>query len=262
MCKNVLILVLVALLLGGGLMARGSPDYGVGDYVISQTNFDTTDVIATTLNFGRLDSMGRIMFVDTFEHGNANWSEYTVGSGSDPVVLVEPAKGFVSGAAVDLAVSALGDESGIRRGFILPSTKKIGVETAFQTEGVNAYFHLQIDHQYVNGESRRADLRWGPDQQVLEIYSGGAWHVVPTPYDLAMSAGFWLQVKLVLNWEAVTYDRLMVGAYRADISNYSLFAYGGGQTPFDRIDISAKQDTGANKDHIQVGAIILTMDEP
>lgn len=243
-------------------MARGGPDYGVGDYVVSQTNTDTTDVIATNLNFGRLDSMGRIMFVDDFSHGYSNWVRYKVATGVLPVIDSNSPNGFVSGVGVSFDVTAQNDESGLYRGFILPSTKKMGVEIAIKPSGSQASLYLRVDHQTVAGTKFRGEVRWNSSTGQLEIYSGGAWVTVPMVYELAVDGVAWLQMKIALDWERLTYGRLVVGASTVDLSAYNLFTYSGGQIAFDRLTIFAKNDGSAFHDNVYLGCVIITMDEP
>lgn len=243
-------------------MPRGGPDWGNPDYVLAGVQVDVADVADRLLGFARIDSRGRVAFLDTFGSGRTSWGETTSGAGVSPdVVSVAQFSGpdglvlrLDSGATIDGTSAAV-------HGMWFGSQSRIGVEAMFAFAFEMPSMRIEIDYKRVGGVYYRARVTYN--------ISTGSWVLGTPDGDVVLvthappGAGNWWNtpVKIVGDFEEGRYVRFLLGDVQYDISDHRLYDLVGlseGQANINIIAVSS----GPNNDVGYCDYVIVTKDEP
>jgi len=243
-------------------VARGTPDWGVPDYQLSGVQVDVADTADRLLGFSRLDSRGRVLYLDTFREGVGGWGLLKTGAAAFPVVTVTAQFTGADGATLYFAAGdVLADVSQARRKSWLGYSKRLGLEVSWSFLATMADPAMDIVYRRVGGSVLSVSLRFLSASGVWQIQNNDGWHNV---FSMAAPTGgewFTVPVKIVGDWEAGTYLRLMVGEIETDLSSYSLLLGAGVAEGFSYAAIYANSG-GAGLGDLYCDYAILTKDEP
>lgn len=240
-------------------MPRGLPDYYNPDTLVAQRLVNINDLVTGLVGVNSIDGLGTLQWYDTFGAGITAWRATGAGDGAAPVSSTTRA--FIPPASAKLLAGTLGGggQSQMEHEFMLEDVAKVGLETAlwYQSNAPEYRFRFRYDNP---GDPREMVLAITPTSGEVEIFTPTG---VPTIYSIpaAPAVGLWLNVKMVGDFDLLTYERLIIGQDRLDLTSYEL------DQPLPRIDGHATiQFNGVIVDAVSrtgyVGYVLLTMDEP
>lgn len=247
-------------------MARGKPDGGFQQYLTGANISDLGWMTYMLWGFAPLDSLGRPVFLDTFNNGIGAWTaKHDGATAADPVLTTRHT--FVAPSAVkfDAGLSGpvgAGTDSILTKLFQLRSPTRAGLEVAWDWEPGGCPFEQVMDYQFDATHFYEASIRYDPNlgQWLLQTNSGYLAIVNDAPPAGTISPAY-VQVKLVADFSTGKYVRAIIGQQALDLSNGVMPIFTFTQTQGNlTIDLDAWGD-GTREFH-QAGYVLLTKDEP
>lgn len=242
-------------------MPRGQADYGIYTQTVVPAGIaDPGEAAARLGSINVYDRRGWTVWMDDFEATTLRWDASQIAGGVTPVL--DSFQSMSGSQVVHFECGAsTADKSIIERLFGLIRLGKIGVEFWIQiTKQGTEYFELTID--IIDGTNwSEALLRYTPVAGTIEIYTGGAWLEVMT--GIYMYYGYWyfLPIKLVVDMDSDTYQRLLVGEREIDLSTYPLSDLG--LNPIRRVGVTFQlTGDGVAITRAKIDNFILTQAEP
>ncbi len=207
-------------------MARGGPDWSAPDYQLSGAQVDVADVADRLLGFARVDTRGRVVYLDTFADGLGGYFLNGIGGGSLPSAIVEQGRGFAGPISAYMVPGNTPDGRSLMvRNFHLGSAKRIGVEFAFSLNCAVADFYVTLAYTRKNDTAYSVVFRVNYASAAIEIQVGAVYTPIAT-LDLSGVGGSFIIVKVVGDFETHKYVRLMLGDVQYDIDAYGLSTSG------------------------------------
>lgn len=242
-------------------MARGQPDYGMyASKDVSASISDMGEVAARLGSIVTYDKRGDVVDFDNFEGPVLSWQTCTFVAG-DYVKL--DSTSVKSGCqAVKLHCEDADIAFGrLEKGIALLSSRRLGIEISFSNLTTAPYFDFRMFRETgtlqqrawlrINFEDRQIAL-YDKDGNWLDVLATGHFRIVPHTYHT---------VKLVADFTAETYSRLLFNERELDISSHALFSQASVAAPYVELFIqtSARDSLGGD---IWIDDFILTQAEP
>jgi len=243
-------------------VARGGPDWSNPDYQLSGIQVDIADVADRLLGFARLDTRGRIVYLDRFENGLTGWQTLTAGAGVAPVVKSQEQYAwsgathvyFDAGAAVD-------GESQIVRSTWLGQTKRIGMEVGLYIDNTVASIRLVQFYRRVGQAGAYIQMRYERSSAQWILSTSGGDYVVVAQAAPAAGRGYFVPVKMAADFLNVTGLRFLLGETQYNLDDQALGSVAGIDEGEAYSYITVRSAGGGNQ-YGRVGYVIFTKDEP
>jgi hypothetical protein len=242
-------------------MARGGPDYGNPGYHIAIPKLDIGELETLLLGQATIDGKGRIFSFNTFQRGFGFAAGYQFTGGDVPAL--ESSSKAVNGvvAKYNPGGTSSADISGSYVDVYYPGLITVGVELYFDITTTSGDLQCRV-HYAPDIKNYHVGLTYNPSDRWLYLQNGydytGAKIIRMADSILTERA---VRLKIVADFEAGYYRRLVVGRDEVDISGYALaeqISYGVGMC---RLDIRAVGATGRSGP-VYLRGWILTEDEP
>lgn len=243
-------------------MPNGTPDYGYQPVSTTANNYDVNAIIASIRNISPLDGRGRMVFIDTFDHGLINWVISNSGGASSPVPdwsrlglycppfsakFAPVVNGGISTAQIGSYQSVTGNVGFEFGGGFDFTSGKIRVVTYIGTSGDVGYgFEVQIT----------------PDDKKVYIKSGGDLLHVATVDNFIFGGGLSYRIKVIGSTTDHNYLRLVIGSHVVDLSAYPMM---NGASILEGYFFVQVEGIGYNVTKVNpmyLDYVILTSDEP
>lgn len=235
-------------------MARGTPDYGVGDFAVAIASVDTDALKPFLKGFQPLDARGRVIFMSTFDNGNAEFlggSNASVVNGQDRV--------YVGDAVAKFSMVA-GQNKYHSRTMSVSSDSKYGLELAVFPEGPNIFPSILFQSGNSSGTGKDFSVRANLSTKQWQVYTPGpAWVNVGLPVQASFGDA-WFRFKLVIDRQSEAYVRMITDGEQVDLSAYSPVDNAINEGRY--LSSIASFDCIAVPDDIWLGYYMLTADEP
>lgn len=242
-------------------MPRGQPDFGA--LQVKTTGATLADMADLAVRLGSIveyDRRGDIVCIDDFEAPVIRWLDNA--GGGQTVTLSSTS--FKSGSQAlklhNIAAAGLG--VGIARSFKKQGTPRLGIEISFSNPPDTSYLDIHLTHY--DGAIRYlawVQINFSTEEIKVRLH-GDTWQVIETALDLFEENFCFTPVKLVMDFEASKYVRLLVGEIEYDISAYTIPWIAGEVTPRELVYFDLGNDATATAADIYLDGFILTQNEP
>lgn len=240
---------------------RGTPD---GQAVTYETASQITDLGAHAnylWGFAPVDGRGRMVFLDTFNNGLGAWS---IDPTNTTLIGNDPADGrgyaFVPPYGVKFATGSSGSAT-LTHNLILGRGGNYGIECAIPMRGENPEYNIFLNIRPFNLTNKIAGLIYSPVTNQWILYAS------PTNIVLTSMSGngsnpspYWIQVKVVGDWNTGKYKRAIIGDTQYDISAYTMITGGTSINGLSQARLELYGKTGSVAGYL--GYILVTRDEP
>lgn len=260
--NDLLIIFLLAYLLGGVTMPRGTPDYQNPGYAVGQIDIDTTSMFIAKYGFVPMDNRGRKFYVSDLQNGGQDIGLNYGGGGSAPLVVVEQEKIFGTGAALRFDVVGVGAFSQIRKVYNFMEADRYGLETAFLGVLGTTNSRMYISWGRSNGFAYIAAARVNRDTTKIQIQQTAGWVDVFDINQYGYLSYGHFRMKLVADFNTGKYVRLILDNREIDISQYTLVDNAVTTKGVLGAFVGAVNDTQAAAATLYSGYVILTDNEP
>lgn len=246
-------------------MARGQEDFGM--YASKSVMASISDVGELAARLGSravYDRRGNVFYWDDFEGQVRRFYPSSLLVGAYPVFNSDYC---LSGNQVVLLDSVGIGTSEMQVWQPILGDKSLGIETSI---GLKGYLdRVDVALYYNTGAARRYGLMRiqntvpaGLNRDIAIMDSLGAWHIIVSDV-LILDVDFaFMHYKLVCDFDAGYYKRLLFGPTEYDISQYALFGSPYPDTQSCMALIRARGTTGGGGIKAYVDDIILTCNEP
>ena len=242
-------------------MVHGRPDWLLGTGRRTTYRWAGFDEMAVRLGSPvSFDRRGDVILVDSFEDGKGNWVESWSGAGG--VVDLSVFSARTGAFSLRMMPGSDSDRmAAITRTLTRPVITPFGIELSFTlwawVEMVRLYLTIYSGTDYL-----QAGVRYLPASQQLQVlHSDSKWHTVLGGLALPLSYWAYNTVKLVTDFEAVEYKRLLLNEHCPDVSGYAPYSFGSGYSPRLNIELYIEGEADHNPP-CYVDDIILTQIEP
>ena len=243
-------------------MARGQPDWQVPDYDLSGVQVDVADTADRILGFSRSDTRGRVHYLDTFSDGIDGYILGITGAAATPVPKVATRYGGPGPVHIELdAGDVLSDVSTMQRKFWLGSAKRLGIELCVTFDQDSGDFDTTLSFDRVGGNADAAILRWSRAARQWQVWNATAFVSVVGGPDVSTDPMFFLTVKLVYDYEAGIYKRLLLGEIQYSLESIGIGVGPDAETGGAYVQLVSRS-AGAGKGVARVHYLIFTKDEP
>lgn len=262
-------------------MVRVKESYGVekkgtgrADHLSKSMSFsaDPTDIWGNIVSLGNaelaarlgsintFDRRGNIIWMDDFESGVLHWSEQ--GDGEGKAAVLTTLKALTGGQCCKVTSGSTDIRRGqIRRWLVYPIRKKIGFELSATQPANLASMQIKLT-VYDGVHAHVAKIRYFVATTTLEYGTGD---VAYTPFatigELVQNDDVFLRWKLVADFEAEKFVRLILNEKEYDMSIYPYYKVEIDTRPHLRLDYAIWADSAVNISSY-VDDAILTQNEP
>ena len=242
-------------------MSRGKPDWSVPEYQQSPVVVDVADVADRLLGFARIDTRGRVFYLDTFADGVGGWELSAPGDADNPVAKVVQGLGFAGPVAVLLYPGIVdGEQSVMFRELYLGQAARIGIEFALTIGAPGVDFLLSFQYQVAGGTEYFGKLQYDLAANEWQVWTAAGW-VQAFATNVNYNGLNFLVFKLVLDFATGMYDRLMEGEVQHDLQTIAMPTAGSIAEGAARVLFAATAvDTDGGGAYLHY--VILTKDEP
>lgn len=242
-------------------MAHGQPDFGM--YTQKKTTYGLADMGELVARLGSIvthDRRGDVIFLDDFESDIVKWGATLGGVGAAAVMSPEAARSRAFSAKL-VTGDADGDATYIETWNPYPVLGKFGLEVSISIGGLIE--NVQITFQVYDGTNYHlGDVYFAPQTNRLTILDGATGlPVLIDTVDLYETFVLFHTFKVVCDFQANQYVRLILNDIEYDISGYALFTFGSGIAAHLRAVVLAENFAAGNH-HIYVEDVIITQNEP
>lgn len=242
-------------------MPHGTPDYHIT--AGAQTTHQLTDLGELAVRLGSPvshDRRGDVVWYDTFEADVLAWSASSDGAGSSVALdTVSPRSGeqaCLLTAGSDGALTAA-----IAYSLAYPNLSRLGVEFAFQVQGLPDYVQL-VAGLFDGATFSQVQIRWDRLNNALQYtIAGGAFVTVATPSLFTGSPKVYHVLKVVWDAQEHTHERLILNDEIYDISGATMPTAASVAGTHLYISIVVLGRAGAN-DAVRCDDVIVTQNEP
>lgn len=240
-------------------MAHGAPDFGM--YAPKTTVGSLADMAELA---ARLDSVvthdrrGDVIHIDDFEGNEGKWEAN--GTGVDRALALSAETARSGMCSLKLTTGNLANNYMEAIGYLAyPVFGKIGYEISYTHNG-SLKEYLWTFRLYDGTNYYDAIIRYTQATTILEIDDNGAWRTLQTRSFMSTHYLF-NTLKVVIDYNAKKYVRLITNDKEYDISAFSLSPTGSGVPPHIRVFI--RGTTSVNFNHsTYLDDFILTQNEP
>ena len=258
------LLVLLILLVGGVIMPRGGPDGNLSPFSFAAQAIDPGLIYQMLWGFSPVDSMGRVMYFDTFNNGLGGFGKDVNGTGTpaDPALFSTPLSRNIFSPPNALILSpgvTSGDNTAIFRELYFGFNAKLGIETVATISQTNPNYYFRIIYRLGAGKDYRAVLKYDHTGSKWLIETSGG-DVTVYQMNVTGLANVHQQVKIVADWNTGKYVRALIGDNLIDISSFTMQHSGviDGLATYTFRAVSY----GAGTTDGFLGYVLLTKDEP
>lgn len=241
-------------------MARGGPDWESPSYQLSGVQVDAADTADRLLGFARVDTRGRVFYLETFKDGLTGWSANTAGTATAPQAKVEAQRGFAGPVAIHLLPGAtVGDSSFMTRAGYLGAAKRVGVEICLTLTGSDT--DVLINLSYIRNDGVTYAIYLWYDTSAAQWYvrdNSNVDHALSLETSVLQTPFF--IIKIVGDFETGLYDRVLAGEIQYNISDVTLHGAGTADEGKFVAGIHATSDGGSSSG-LYLHYIIFTKDE-
>lgn len=240
-------------------MPRGLPDYFNPDTLVAQRLANMDELLTALRGISSVDNRGRTLYFDNFANGEHGWQNTKTGDGVVPIASTNQAEVAPSSLEMDSGTDTGGGACQSVKRFRLFNVRKAGLEFSFAYYANTPW--IQAAFYYNDGTaSYQGILVIDYDASKLYLYDGAVkTEVMDLPSDAGAIA--WLPIKLVIDIEAGTNLRLIVGQTEIDVTGYDLKSSPTSLEGILQIQFNTDaQDDGTNIAYI--GHVNVTIDEP
>ena len=240
---------------------RGGPDYGVWAPKYTVTALvDLAELAARLQSPYIFDRRGDVVILDDFEAPALKWAGDLVGVGADAGLTTGRAFGG-SRSFWMRSGEAAGDFVEMRRYVFEPESARCGMTVYFNTQetGLALEFGMKLPHGdtiYV-GCIRLSDSA----NAIQYLSSAGTWETVATLPAIPRKAHAFFPVKLILDYNLLTYREFLLGPYSYDLSPFTLLKDTATPVASSHLYIRITSDPTGRRD-VWVDNFVFTRNEP
>jgi hypothetical protein len=243
-------------------MARGSSDYGLPDYSFFAVETPVSDVVSERQGFSRLDNRGRVLWFDDFRNGVTRWDLDSDPVGNNPLHKISSGKSVGFHGSLLLDPTEEGGYSSLYKTFMLPVSKRMGLEVAVYLPNNFGQFNFRLEHNFdgtlpYNGIVK---VRFNTGEVYLQSSAGE--QTIVTPSSSAYLRQKWMSIKFTADYETGQYIRCMIGNQQYDLENFSMTQSGAGFIGMTHIDVWCSGGSGVHVEPIYIGYVVISGDEP
>jgi hypothetical protein len=243
-------------------MARGSPDYNLPDYSFFTVETPVSDVVAERQGFSRLDNRGRVLWFEDWRNGLARMTKDYDSVPTQVKHLYRNGYGVGFHGLVELDPLANSGFASVSNGFMLPVSKRIGLEFSFLLGGQSGQLSGLLNHNYDGTNAKASRIQVAANGASIAIHASDGDHTIFTPSLALYLQVRFVSVKFVIDVEQGKYVRAMLGNTQYDLSNYSLSSGGVGLSGDTYVQIGVEGSSAINKNPVDIAYIIISGDEP
>jgi len=242
-------------------MPRGTPD---GKAVTYETASQITDLGSHAnylWGFAPIDGRGRMVFLDTFNNGLGAW---TIDNTNTSLIQNDPADGrgyaFVPPYGVKFATGSSGSAF-LTRNLILGRGGNYGIEAAIPMRGENPKYNVFLNIRPFNLTNKIAGLIYDPTVNQWKLYTAaGDINLTSMQGNGSNPSPYWVQVKVVGDWNTGKYKRAIIGDSQYDISSHTMVTGGTSINGLSQARLEMYGVSGSVAGF--VGYVLVTRDEP
>ena len=243
-------------------MARGNPDYDSPDYSFFTIETPIGDIVAERLGFSRLDNRGRILYLDDFRGGSDRWTFDNSSPGIEPVHVY--INGYMVGfhGAIRIDAGGVNGLSYMHNNFLLPVSSRFGIEVSIKPITNFATLQVNMQHVYSSSQKFGAVFQLEGGTGAVRISTATGWVSIATPVSMNYLVNRWISIKLVADFSAGKYVRVMIGNVEYDLSEYSMSATVAGIAGNTQVELFCEEPSEPYIEPVYIGYIIVSGDEP
>lgn len=241
-------------------MARGHPDYGASGAISTIASVQDLGELAARLgSIVTFDRRGNVILADSFEDTLSAWSNVTTGTGASVAQSNDSARSGQYSAKL-VTGNLNGDYayiSGVRSIAVLG---KLGLEVSFN--GPSSTERWTIGLQLFTGAKQviaQATIE-GASTAFTIVTTGGVTHELTLPYALYVGTKSFHTLKLVADFSAQTWTRLLLDSNSYDLSALGLYVLDSSTLPALNAQIQLTALSDASKTRY-VDDVIITQNE-
>ena len=239
---------------------RGYPDYMNNAGLVTVRNLDTNDIYAALVKYNRIDSRGRILFVNNFQDGISSLYCNAGGDGIAPVHAYDYSLTDYGCLRLNAGTVGGSGNSYAYRYYFLNNAERIGMEFAVRLSTDTPDFTIR-HYLTENGVLYRSAIRILYNSHKIEINTPSGFVEV---YDFHnyTGQGIYYYFKLVSDISTGYYKRLLFGRETIDISDYEISQIADTAEGFGYISPILTATAGSIYHSTQIGYFLCTTDEP
>lgn len=242
-------------------MPRGAPDYSnVRAYGPVHRLDDMAELAARLGSPNTHDRRGRVVMLETFEHGLGGWDATGYGTGSSIVPTPDVFRSGPFGLKM-VAGSDGASAAKIVRRVPYPELSKFGVEISFMIEAHTYYIDVVLSRMDGTDE-HQFYVRY--DNTALEIQvkdTDGNFETVWEDIDLGSTRPVFQTVKVVADFETDYFVRVQVNDEQVSLPTYPAYIFANPDNSHARVDVKLWGEAAYNG-FSYFDDIILTQAEP
>lgn len=206
------------------------------------------------------DWRGDQYFYTDFSKGGGNILKYPAGTGSE--IVIDPTYWVNGGYSLKMVGGSDGDEWAYFNLYLdHPPSLMMGLEVNISGDNGYEYFYIRMK-SYIGGKiywgALKLEIDGAPHMYILN--DAGDWTDVGINY-LGVNIEMFNHLKLVVNFDAKTYERVMWADTEVDVSGYDLYQLGGGF--LNQVIITCHlQARSGNNDVRYLDYLLCTVNEP
>jgi hypothetical protein len=243
-------------------MARGGPDYGNPDYTFFTVETPISDVVAERQGFSRLDNRGRVLWFEDWRMGVTRLNKDYDNNASQVLHTLSLGEGIGYHGIVKLDPLANNGFAGLAIRFMLPVSKRIGLEFGFFLPGSNGQLFVSLEHNYTGTTRKAGNLEIKAAGAGIAIQDPNALQTIYTPTNPTYLQGGFTSVKYVVDVSINKFIRAMIGNQEYDISQYDLQSGSLGLVGDTYISFYCNGVSATNRQPVYVSYIVVSGDEP
>lgn len=201
---------------------RGQADFGM--YAVKEVSASISDMGEVAARLGSIDiydKRGDVISFDNFEEPLLKWAS-THGVAGSVVILSSTSAKSGSQSIKLVSAAGAGNAAAISKKISILGTERLGVEISFANVDTAVEFHIDLTY-YTGVVYYSASLLIDLNSRKLYVYDEDGNPVEVATFSLFQSGLFiYYTVKLVIDFKAETYVRLLLGHKEYDISAVSL----------------------------------------
>ncbi len=239
---------------------RGYPDYNNPFYSIASRSSDFAQGQALAEGFIPLDNLGRMILAENWRNGIEAWGIFWTDA---TVTLRQSGKWPESNPSclrMAFAVSGAFTEAYVDKSFGTTTIERWGVEFSFLSDAANKDLDVTIE-QREGTAGWKFSVRVNLDARTVEVYDGASWVQVGTAY-FDQAGMIYQAVKFVVDFTALTLERIIIGDQRQDLQAVSGQATAYIGDAFYTVVRVSCVNVGGGTSFCHIGHIFVTVDEP
>jgi len=242
-------------------MTHGAPDWY--KYRRDSLTYPIDDLAELAARLGSIvtfDRRGDVIFMDDFRHGTPHIVRYKSGTGA----AITPSPVSSKSGPYSLKLTA-GSDAGREAGAIyylpLPPLTTIGFEFSWSLCPPDSTINLLITYRS-GTHCIQPWIRYQPNTGNLQYRDkNSVFQNLATALNLESHAHYWHTLKLVANYDAKTYMRLILNNHTYDLTDVPMYSYTDTDPALLTVQPTLLTDA-TNNPFIYLDNFILTQDEP